>query len=164
MRWRRPSEPPWVRRVVTPDRIERGLASAVAVLTAGVVVAAGIGLVRERQLDRLPDWVVTVAGAGVVLVAVLYGRWLGTHLWAAVAPHWRLTPEAAGRLVPWTVVVLYAGIGFGAYESPVDWALIAGTGLLVAWVPVLYLLERLARRYSDRGTGPQAAAAATAAS
>jgi hypothetical protein len=149
--------------VVTPDRIERGLASAVAVLTAGVVVAAGIGLFRAGQLDRLPGWVVAVVAASVVLVALLYGRWLGPQLWGTGAPHWRLTPEAAGRLVPWTVVALYAAIG-ATYESPWDWALTAFVGLMVSWAPVPYLLGWLARRYADHGTGPQAAAAATAAS
>jgi uncharacterized membrane protein AbrB (regulator of aidB expression) len=138
-----------VQQVLPPDRIERGPAVAVALLTVAAVVGLEIGLVREVRLDRLPDWVPAGAVVALLLLAAGYVRWLLRRL----AGHdWRLTPTEAGRLLPGTVTVFWLAGGFAMYPDWWSWTASAMTGLGIGFLFVPWLLERLAERTTPQSS------------
>jgi hypothetical protein len=137
------AEPAWVARGLMPARIRRGLALAVAVMTAAALVFAVVGLVRELRLDRVTGWLCVTGLVVVGVVALGYGGWLARRL---RRNGWRLSPTESGRLVAGTVLVFWTAGGFASYAHPAEWALSGATAVLVAAVVVPFLLRRLSER------------------
>lgn len=151
MRLRRPfGEPAWVSRLLTPPRIERGLAVGAVVLLAGAVIGIALGLLRELQLDRVPNWLCLV---GLAVLGVAAGRGLVSVLREEVRTRWRLTPQEARLRLPVTVLLFWIAGGFATYREPWDWALSALTAVLVAVIVVPYVLERLTWRHGEPKAG-----------
>lgn len=124
-------------------RIERGLAAAASGLVAGAVIGLALGLIRELQLDRVPNWLCVT---GLAVVGFAAGRGLVSLMRRRHTQRWRLMPRDAGRSLPTIVMVFWSAVGFALYSDWWSWTASALTGVMVGFVFVPFLLGRLEER------------------
>lgn len=124
---------------------QRMLATAVWLLTAGIVVSIEVVLARVLVDDESPRWQFIVASAVVALLTAGYMRWLAPRMHRDDRRRWRLTPGEAVPLLPYTLGVFFVSAGVSSSTYWPDW-LGATIGAMALTALSWYGLERWEER------------------